>query len=84
MLRFRPASAVIPIVLAAVLLCCLLAYCVKQEELIQQETEKHLWYNPVSDANHVRHYAILDKACEFGYWLGETIGESKKREEQNE
>ena len=56
----------------------------KQEELIQQETEKHLWYNPISDANHVRHYAILDKACEFGYWLGETIGESKKREEQNE
>lgn len=83
-LRFLPASAVFAIVWTAVVLCCLLAYYMKLEELIQKEKEKHLWYNPISDANHVRHYAILDKACEFGYWLGEAIGESKKREEQNE
>lgn len=83
-LRFRPALVVVLMVLVAVVLCCLLAYCMKLEELIQKEKEKHLWYNPISDANHVRHYAILDKACEFGYWLGEAIGESKKREEQNE
>lgn len=83
-LRFRPALVVVLIVSVAVVLCCLLAYCMKLEELIQKEKEKHLWYNPIHDANHVRHYAISDKACEFGYWLGKAIGESKKREEQNE
>ncbi len=83
-LRFHPASAVFAIVWVSVVSCCLLAYYMKLEELIQKETENHLWYNPIHDANHVRHNAILDKACEFGYWLGETIGESKKREEQNE
>lgn len=78
-LRFRPTSWVVMTLVVAVLLCCLLTFYSKLQELIQEEKEKYPWYNPLIDADHVRHCKILDKTCEFGYWLGETIGKPKKR-----
>lgn len=59
--------------------CCLLTYYAKIEELVQEEKEKYLWYNPLIDIDHTRHYEKLNKIFEFGYWLGKTFGKSKKR-----
>lgn len=81
---FHPTSLVVTVLMVVVLFCCLLAYNLKLEELIQEEKEKYPWYNPLIDVNHVQHNKILDKLSEFGYWLGEITEKSKKREEQNE